>query len=1540
MACKFEEMMAELGQLTEKKNVQGAKGVSELKSLLAFNISTQPTQDLMDAAAKAGLTDGYKKYTKKMQNVISKHINTKVATDNKMPLRNLSNGIAEGLNMPMVYGQYIPGIDKMIKMDRFPLREEVIEALTSGLLADNPTWDESKAKKSLPDGAANGIFTMIKTTFEANGAHNTLHEYAHAGAINFMVSNPKHEYTKRMEELFEIAKSDKNIGLLVDVADVNSGYWATDVHEFIAEGLSSPVFIEKLSRINVDGLDRKSKTLMADLFSIVTKMLGLTNKDSMYAYLLDGYSAILETQGKVAEVTTKGSDPEGLVAKPGLDEGDVEIEAFSFDPKEEIGEIFLDFYEEEGRQLTSQKFSDLQNNLITAYTDMAKAVDMDLIDVNRFTNATLDTAGEVTLGNANAMRIRWNSASRLATQSEIFMHETSHIIAKGVFKSDVDLRNVTKELRDKAVKEGVDYTAFLDGIENPSDIEVEVAKRKYGYVFEGELEEFYAYVVSNESVYKAIENIKLGTELIKKIKGMDPRADGRENVTQKILNTLINAINVAWAGITGRAGKGSDVVGHLVATVARLGAEVHAKKEAEAEAQMDTDQDMWSTAKAHGAKLNDTMSDIIGKKTEWIDATATKTKAPFKKLDQTLRKVAPINAAIETGAMQYLVNTVTQDTTKLDVTGMYQVFRKSKGFVEKHTSEIRHAIQKIVDDRYTGEDAANPTVDKSTQKAVKAIIVDTDLGKVLGQDIADTKRLLDDAGYLRESMDALVADLREEYKVVAGPGMDFRSRLNQINGLAHYMIHGQTIMHNQQMNASNIVAGFDVPFETKSTRGANGEQIPARSKRDQQAERTARSKNKKLIEKVDKLTTLVALKKAGSRDKALVSELIGKDPELVTDTIKMYENYMKGLHKDAKVGTYDPVRKGYSKAEEGVIKYRLVPEAEVEGQISVNMKLTDDQFEYSTLGKDKTGAAKRMKAIQPYAIIEGTKYYMMTGRVKGTGFSEGAIGLISNTAEGITLSSLIRKNHELDGGTGALTGKAEADMRKMISQFAKDGQAPGLRLVAGTTVVPVYDHTGHVVDYRLQMTTVQKEIELDEGNELGQVLSNTFSRSTKTELTKQYNTVVVDTIIEHTGRGVAETPEDYIVIEEYTEEMRRDGIKYEKRHERWENLPDYTKDYIFKKIGEKGLPVHKDFVELMTGEKDITIGNLKVGNFDVSKKPKLKAQLTALESYSRELLGHMKRVMILLDAGVVVGNVLSNATVAAIHGIDPITYVKEMKNNWKLLNEYNELSREKAELEVLAKTGKDTSRKIAAINKQLAEHEYDKLVKDGQFTPIAEDINIDAKPDGQLYGMMQDFIDGKGKYAIQEGDSQEVIDRKNRAKAKHDKMASVINGVKNVLYIDKASKLGKLALKNTQYQDAMTRRVVENKLNKDKAKKKGVKVEDLSKEDLQETLDYVDQLLVNYGYTMNRYWNYAEKVTGLLFLRYFFGQAKALAAMTTKNPLGVILAEGGQGTTGIDIYDPFETYAKNPIDAMINRWMLDDTIPKLISPNIGDVFRL
>jgi molybdopterin converting factor small subunit len=1233
-----------------------------------------------------------------------------------------------------------------------------------------------------------------------------------------------------------------------------------------------------------------------------------------------------------ATTMVKGSDPEGINNRPGKDANDVLEHEIELDMSQEgaIDDLFYglqNFHEESGGAVASDAFQEVQKGWATKYQELANKVDFGTVKVELFKNELLSTSGEVNL-DTNVMRLRWNAMSTTAGLGEIFMHEIGHVISADVFAADVKVRRVMEDLRKAVLDSGVTYEVFLENTEKPSNIDIEVAKRKFEYVFDetGNVEEFYAYVTSNESVWNATKDVQIDVQLIKRIEGMTKNKYGKENSWQKLMNGFIDVINKTWLVISGRKGKGSQVVARLVDTIAESAAELDRLKNEKLDA--DEVSGVYSKAKYHTRKLDEKLVDLIEEKSELVEGLGEKVKKPFSKVTKRLKKIKLVNAAIESGAMSYVWNTVTKDTTRPDVTEMYRVFRQSKGYVEKHTSEIRNAIQEVVGEMY-----GNDPKDDSTREAIKNLVINADVGKIEGLDSV----LLDDKALnelITKEYNAIKAELEGWEK---DGKMEDYSRFNQMQGLAEYMVHGTTPVKNQQLNANNIAAAYDVGV--KFAKDGITEDWGKTNK-----ERKRRA-NSDIVEAIDRIVSLMALREIGMADRELVAEFKKNKPEVFEDTVQMYASYIDSMRESAKVGTRDPIQKGYSKAEEGHVKFRLIPKSEVGAQLAVNMRLVGDNEKYSLWKKDKIGVKARLDKVVPYVIVDGVEYYKMVGRVKGTGFSEGAIGLISNTAEGITLSSLLRKNAELsDNSVGMINGAVDKQIRDSISAYSIGNSETVMGLIGGQTAIPVYDHTGSVIDYRIQMTRLEKKMELDEGDTLAEVLSHTFSRSAKTELTREYNEKVVDTILINSREGFAKNPDDYVLVEEYTNEMKDANVPYEKRHDRWKNMPDYTKDYIYKQTNTKGITIHKDFVELMTGEKDVTIGNMKFGNFNMKDHPKAAARIMALESYLQELLGHMKRVMIILDASVVVGNVLSNATVAMVHGIDPITYVSEMSNNWKLLNEYNELSRRKARLEVLGKAGKNVDSRLEAIEKLIEEHEFHSLVKDGQFTPIAEDINVNEKSDGQIHDAINDAI-GTSRFS------------------------DAIRGVKNVLYIDKGSKVGKVALKNTQFQDAMTRRIIQNKmeqraetkfkkellqeqmdLRKEKLSdaqyeqrmyKLSLKYEAKMEKEVQKILDYLDQLLVNYGYTMNRYWNYSEKVMGLLFLRYYFGQAKAIASMTVKNPVGMFLMGGSQLGTGVDfVYDPLETYASSPLEAMANRYMMDDLVGKLIDPNVFDMFKV
>ena len=1159
--------------------------------------------------------------------------------------------------------------------------------------------------------------------------------------------------------------------------------------------------------------------------------------------------------------------------------GETESDIFLGQEELELGQVLADefaaYYDadvQEGRDIQTQEFADLQNFVVNTYQETMKNLGTGNVKLRMFESLTENTAGQINL-RTKEMHVRWNKMSRLSRVSEIFLHEINHLMSHHVFKDNIKLRRLMEDLRNSAIDSGVTYKLFLDGIDKPTNEEIALAKMKFEYTFDktANIEEFYAYATTNEQVYNAIKDINITTKLVTEVE-LDPN---KREPFKKVLNKLIKIVNDVWKLLSGRGDTGGKMIVDMVSTIARLDAEqAQAKYKAD-----NSEMGLSDYAKGKIAKLDEALEPVVQKVSDWSDKLSAKQGASW--LGNQIKKIPVLNDLMETGISQYLWRMVTQDTTSNDVADMYMVFRHSKQVVEKHTADIRNGVLAVAKDLYKD-------LDKSTKDSITRVILEADVAQFTASEI---KAYLDNPA----SLDAEIARLKQELT----PNKD---RLEQIEGLAEYLVSGKVTVHNQQMNANNIVAGL------------------------YKEQQKYKKPDKQRVEMVDKLVSLIALKNS---DKTQLELLKNVDNEILDKTINMYRGYIDNMRANATLDIHDPVPKGYTRPEDGLLKYELIPEEEVKAQESVLMKLVHEE---------------------PYAVVEGKKYYLMTGRTKSVGFNEGAIGLISHTTEGIPLSSLIRKNNELKGKLELLDGELKRKTREIILNISrKKTDAHKLfKLDAGQTLVPVYDHQNNLADYRIQLTKLEKELYLpDRKTELEEVLSHTFSRSIKTSLTATENRRVIDTIIEHSAQGVLERPEDYVLVEEYTEEDRVNGVKREKRHDRWEYLPDHTKDYIFQKTKNKGILIHKDFVELMTGEKDVTIGNFAKFGIDLRKYPVARARLMALESYLAEILGYVKNAMVVLNADVLLGNQTSNAIVAITHGIDPITYAKKFKTRWQELNDYNEKSQQLAELEVRKMAGENVENRMKQLKRQLEGNIWDDLVKDGQYTALVEDINIEGQGEGQLMTMAKNYLEKKN-------------------------WLGAINAVKNVLYINRTSGLYNSMLKTVHYGDAITRQVIKEELEKklagrwyDKLKNVGniidepklkkviaaqnaiKQLEELLennpelvkelKKDIQDINNYLDQLLVNYGYTMNRWWKYAERVGGLFFMKYYLSQAKAIMSMTKKNPARSVLMQGTQRLTGLDFQDPLDTYLRSGIDGVSYRWLLDDAPEQILAPNIFDL---
>lgn len=1398
---------------------------------------------------------GYDKYAGALKNTIEKLVNPKIVTD----VVGLMLSEAHEDNIIVADYNYKTNI---VQIAKEPTKEEIEDTAEVALMymyttksGVNPTI--KALTEFVGKNKAVAIQRIMNSVENVRGSHALTHELIHAGSVKFMEENPEHPAVLRVKELYDAAMDQKDeIQIIMNHGDVMTRTrWQENEQEFVAEALSNPGLMYALSKFKVVGKERLSKGIFAELVETLISMLGLTKKvaDNLLEFTMDGFAAIMEAQAvkvdggtefnerlqpmmeayKKAKTEKMGSDAEvGIGSKI--------TDTFIGQEELSLGQVlkieFDNYYAGDmiaGNKMQTAEFKNLQDKIIETYQETMQDLGKGKIGLRLFESTVDQTAAQIDL-RSKEVHVRWNKMSRLARVSEVFLHEVNHLMSSHVFKSNAKLRKLMEDLRDSAVDSGVTYKLFLEGIANPTANEIAIAKMKFEYTFDktANPEEFYAYATTNEQVYNAIKNVKITTPWIKQL-AMDPT---KKEPLKKVLNGLIEIINDQWRLLTGRTDLGGKMIADMVLTIAKIDAEVtQTKRKKEVAPEGITDY-----AKGKISQLDAILEPVVKKADEWNEKFSSKQGAKW--LGNHIKRVPILNDLLETGISQYLWRMVTQDTTTTDVADMYMVFRHAKQKVEKHTADIRNGVKKVVMDLYAD-------VDEGTQKAVAKIVLEGDLAQFT---VAELKEYLENS----EKRDADIAQMEFEL------GAD-EATMKQINGLVEYLLTGVTTVHNQQINANNIVSEL---FKSK---------------------KKYTNANKEVVKLVDKLVSLKVLQKSDKTQVELLSKL---DEDTLDKTIQMYRGYIDNMRDDATLGAYDPIPKGYTRPEDGLVKYELIPEEEIKAQQSVMMKWAETA---------------------EYVTVEGKKYFLMTGRTKSVGFNEGAIGLISHTTEGIPVSSLIRKNNELAGKVGLMDGELRRKTKKIIE--AINNQDPDViaqfKLGVGQSLVPVYDHQYRIVDYRIQLTKLEKEIHLpDRKTELSDLMSHTFSRSIKTSLTATQNKRVVDTIIEHSAAGVLERPDEYVLVEEYTEEDKMNGVKREKRHDRWEYLPDHTKDYIYQKLGSKSILIHKDFVELMMGEKDVTIGNFAKFGLDLKKYPVAKARLMALESYLAEILGYVKNAMVVLNADVLLGNQTSNAVVAMTHGIDPITYTKKFKERWNQLNEYNEKTQQLAELEVKQMAGENVANRMKQLKRQLEGNVWDELVKDGQYTALVEDINIENQSEGQIYTMVNDYIE-----------------KRNWGKA--------VETMRNMLYIDRTSALYGVMLKTVHYGDAITRQIIKEELEKKELKKNG----EISPKAEREILNYLDQLLVNYGYTMNRWVRYSERVGGLFFMKYYLSQAKAFISMAKRAPTMTGLLQGLQQVTGVDIQDPLDTYLRSGIDGIAYRFMLDDAPLQVLRPNILDL---
>lgn len=249
-----------------------------------------------------------KNYYKVMDNLVKEAIGPEITTSDYLAF---SKATLE--NIAVVGGKYAKG---KVTISSKP-NQEAMEAQVEGMLEEWYLRNSPYAKqyqnmsteefvKSLKEDrmfqeivakGKEGVAEQLLEEFgKVNGMHTLAHELVHAGSVEFMKANPEHEYTKRIDELYQMALDNRG-EILRLMGEGKNDYWTTSREEFVAEGLSNPDLVIALKNVKVEG-ENRFFNVFNEMVNTLLRMVGVQKGSDVYSYLLDGYVAMVESQAK------------------------------------------------------------------------------------------------------------------------------------------------------------------------------------------------------------------------------------------------------------------------------------------------------------------------------------------------------------------------------------------------------------------------------------------------------------------------------------------------------------------------------------------------------------------------------------------------------------------------------------------------------------------------------------------------------------------------------------------------------------------------------------------------------------------------------------------------------------------------------------------------------------------------------------------------------------------------------------------------------------------------------------------------------------------------------------------------------------------------------------------------------------------------------------------------------------------------------------------------------------------------------------------
>lgn len=1045
---------------------------------------------------------------------------------------------------------------------------------------------------------------------------------------------------------------------------------------------------------------------------------------------------------------------------------------------------------------------------------------------------------------------RFRTDITLSSDTELIVHEIIHSMIEKAYDQDKDLNRALFRLKEQVMKK-LDYTVLITKpINQSSNEEIQLAKDIFEHM--DNPTEFLAYAATNENVFNAFKDMQINQELIGRFEAKSGQKVGK---FKEILNKFIDAINKMYTSITTTesARKEFDrIYSSLLNINTRIEiGEIDIKMQKE-----------FKPYEAFGIsekykKTNDWMlkaeEGAFSKVKELWSADTVRNKAEAtSRFIENIMSWRKIQWLRDSRLLSDTITDIVEDTTGEDAAWFYKAVRNIKGNRERDKLDFSAVMKKKI---------AKEFADFTQEEKDSVTFMLQGDWNAIGVDLDEYKNMLEDETIVRARIDELKKTIKiPEY-------------INQSAFLGYYIVNGEAKGSAMLKNAHQIYYRFhlgkhNAPIENGLDPVNN-------------------------IKMIDELASLYATLYTDKNIKSEIINAINRDSDVVKFASDTYYAYRKKETNGQLADFSIFMDKGYvRKSSEVDMKFDIIPESKI---------IKDSKFSFLNHKVIRKRDDIRQTMDESGLNYNNEDYYMVIEADTDPARTQGVlddISIIDTGSEFTNYTAGKQLNFEqLQDVRDRRFKKDRTHLNNLI-----DDSIESLRARDNYSIAE-FDISGHIKFYSSPISESDRKLYGRVINDISDVVGNTTSHISTKEKALMNNQSFIDLLLEDSKNNVG--ADGYVFLGAKT------GIK--ELEEYWAMIPDYSRHHIMSSSPDKGIWVKRSRINNIVGYKDPSISNMKLFGLTLEDYPQWQKAIKIVEHTWKEISSAYKEIIVKLMPDVVIGNASSNMFVAMRHGIGAIEYAKAFKNAWVDLSEYMELNEQLIDLKIDKNVGKPgVQTKIKELEKRLERNGMHPLIKDGQFSMIFEDIDVDIM---RKSTHLKDYILSKAEDKLGK------------------KTAETLDEFRQNIYLTKDTRGHRAIEKLTLFNDIINKKIIMDKMMQD-LKDVNFASDTARIAAEEDVINYLDQLFVNYSYLTNKYVKWASDLNLILFIKYFLRAGKASLNMMRRQPLASTIAES-LDTFVWNFPDPVDQYM-SPIDTMAQKIGLSpyEMILEIAFPNI------